>query len=219
MALAVVGALALAVTALAGSPNITATDNEFNATDYEIPQGGSAMFSNQGDNTHTVTADEDGPDGKPLFRTGNVSGGGGPLAVSGTEYLTNGDYPFHCTIHPEMQATLQATPSGTPVPRPEISLKIKSKKLAKVVKSGKLKVRVSADKPTDAEGVSLTAKKGRKGITKRANLNLNAGASETVKLRLKKNAEEKLAELEKAKVKVTAEVDFGSPAKARRKLK
>jgi plastocyanin len=220
LSLAIVGALALGATvAWAGSPNIIATDNEFNLAIYEIPEGQRASFQNMGASTHNATADDNGPDGKPLFRTGNVSGGQSG-STAGTEFLVADTYEFRCTIHPsEMQATLSVTTTGTPVPRPEISLKVKSKKLEKVVDSGKLKVKVTAGTPTDAEGITLSAKKGAKGITKRANLNLNAGDSKTAKLKLKKNAAEKLADLEKAKVKVSGEVDFGSPDKASKKLK
>ena len=219
LSLTVLCALALGATAWAGSPNIVAIDDNYQALNYEIAEGASATFDNDGNNAHTVTADDQGPDGKPLFRTGNIPGGEGPVAVPGTEYLSSGQYPFHCSIHPEMQANLFVfdSPAG-PVPRPEISLKVKSKKLEKVVKSGKLKVRVTAADPTPAD-VTLSAKKGTKGITKRASVDVPGGGAKTAKLKLKKSAVEKLAELEKAKVKVTAEVDFGSPAKASKKLK
>ena len=225
LSLGIVGALTVGLgvpSALAGDPGlIVADDNFFSLNDYSVMEGQQLDFSNIGDSTHNATANDDGPDGKPLFRTGNVAGGGSGT-TNGSRFLSIGEYDFVCTIHPsEMQATLNVidNPSGGPLARPEIALKVKSKKLEKVVKSGKLKVKVSAPGSTDADGVSLSAKKGRKGITKKANLNVNAGDSKTAKLKLKKSAVEKLAELEKAKVKVTAEVDFGSPAKASKKLK
>jgi plastocyanin len=178
------------------------------------------QFSNMDTQTHNVTADDDGPDGKALFRTGNVPGGD-QAEIKGVPFLEPGTYGFHCSIHPStMTAELEIGGAGPgTVPRPDISAKVKSKKLEKVAKSGKLKVAVSAAEPTRAEGVSLTAKKGAKSIAKRTSLNVNPGETQTVKLRLKKKAEEKLADLDKAKVKVTAEVDFGSPAKASKKLK
>jgi plastocyanin len=218
--LAVVGALALGVSSAwaGGSGIITATDNDFDLDSYPIDASRLANLVNAGDNTHNVTANDEGPDGKALFRTGNVSGGDS-RAVNGTQFLGDGEYEFRCTIHPDtMQATLEIT-GGDPLPRPSIEVKVKSKTLEKVVDSGKLKVTVSAAAGTDADGVSLSAKKGRRGITKKANLDIAAGQSETAKLKLKKKAAEKLGELEKAKVKVTAEVDFGSPAKANKKLK
>jgi plastocyanin len=223
--LALAGSLVLATTAFAGIANIFAADdapegNRFEGEPFGITEGTLATFINTGDNTHTVTADADGPDGKPLFRTGNVSEGDGAVPVNGTEYLAQGAYPFHCSIHSEMQATLNVgTGPGAPVARPSIAVKVKSKKLKRVVKSGKLRVEVSAAGPTAADGVSLSAKKGRKGIAKRASTDVNPGGTQTVKLTLKKKAAEKLAELDKAKVRVTAEVDFGSPAKASKKLK
>jgi plastocyanin len=205
----------------AGEPTIAAEDgNVFGAPEYNIEDGQMAGFFNNDNATHNVTADDKGPDGKALFRTGNVSGGSN-VQVNGTQFLEVGSYEFTCTLHPgTMQATLNVNDGpGEPVPRPSVDVNIKSKKLEKVVKSGKLKVKVSASAPTDADGVSLSAKKGRKGITKKANLDVNAGDSKTAKLKLKKSAAKKLADLEKAKVKVSAEVDFGSPAKASKKLK
>jgi plastocyanin len=190
----------------------------FGATEYTTAAGVTVGFVNNDDRTHNVTADDKGPDGKALFRSGNVSAGDS-AEVAGIPFVDEGDYVFHCTIHPDtMEATLHVN-GGTPLARPEIDVAVKSKKLAKVVKSGKLKVEVSAAEPTRAEGVSISAKKGRKVITRKANLTVNAGNSETAKLKLKKKAAEKLADLDKAKVKVTGEVDFGSPAKASRKLK
>jgi plastocyanin len=223
LVLALVGALALSASSAwaGGSGIITATDNEFDLDSYPIDITRVANLVNDGDNTHNVTADDEGPDGKALFRTGNVSGGDS-RAVNGTQFLENGEYGFRCTIHPDtMQATLEITGAvgSDPLPRPAIEVKVQSKKLEKVVDSRKLKVEVSAAEPTDAEGISLQAKKGKKTITKKKRLDLGAGNSETAKLKLKKNAAEKLADLAKAKVKVSGGVDFGSPAKDSRKLK
>jgi plastocyanin len=223
LSLAIVGTLALGAVAWAGgpaTPTIDAMDQtSFSSVPDEVSPGSRVNFSNQDVVTHNVTADEKGPDGKALFRTDNV-GGGNLAEVRGVRFLEVGSYPFTCTIHPNMQAVLTIGGDGPgPFPRPEIDVKVKSKKLAKVVESGKLKVKVSADEPTDADGVSLRAKKGAKGITKKANLNLNAGDSKTAKLKLKKKALEKLADLEKAKVKVQGTVDFGFGNKAAKKLK
>jgi plastocyanin len=219
-ALAILGALALGGTAWAGTPTIIAMDqNSFVTVPPEVGPGSRVDFSNEDTVTHNVTAEEDGPDGKALFRSGNV-GSFDVREVKGVPFLGPGSYEFLCTIHPNMQDTLNVGGDGPgTLPRPKISLKVKSKKLAKVVKSGKLKVKVTAREPTDADGVSLTAKQGAKGITKKAKLNVNAGDSKTAKLKLKKSALEKLADLEKAKVKVTGDVDFGFGDKASKKLK
>jgi plastocyanin len=204
-----------------GTTNFISASNsdDYDAPDPDIIEGQAIPFNNNDAVSHTVTADETGPDGKPLFRTGTTPGMT-TRDVSGTVFLSDGLYDFHCSIHPNMQATLTVFEvGGEPVSRPEISLKVKSKKLERVVKSEKLKVKVEAAEPTFAENVSLTAKKGQKRISKRLDFNLAAGGSRTAKLKLKGNAVEKLGGLEKAKVKVQGSVDFGFGDKASRKLK
>jgi plastocyanin len=52
---------------------------------------------------HSMTADQAGPDGRPLFDTPYT--GVGLLAsaqVSGVATLDPGAYPFHCTFHPQL---------------------------------------------------------------------------------------------------------------------
>jgi plastocyanin len=228
--LALLGVLALGTgVAFAGVEPMTFTvvaeDDDAFVADPTIQESAILRFQNNDNVTHNVTATGTGPDDKALFRSENLAGVDTPpgdvVNVNGTQFLGIGTYDFLCTIHPNMEGTLTINdfPGGSPVPRPEIDVKVKSKKLEKVVKSGKLKVKVSAAGPTDADDVLLTAKKGAKGITKRARLNVNAGDSKTAKLKLKKKAAEKLADLDKAKVKVHGTVDFGFGDKASKKLK
>jgi plastocyanin len=208
-------------TSALGTTNFVSASNsdDYDPPDPDIIEGQALPFNNNDTVSHTVTADQTGPDGKPLFRTGTTPGMT-TRDVSGTVFLSEGMYDFHCSIHPNMQATLTVFEvGGEPVPRPEISLKVKSKKLGKVVDSGKLKVKVSAEGPTPGEDISLKAKKGKKGISKGKKLNLAAGASTTAKLKLSKRGEEKLAELDSAKVKVEGTVAFGFGDKASKKLK
>jgi plastocyanin len=229
LVLAIAGALALGVGAAAAGENpataivVAEDDTTFVDNTPFIEESAVLRFQNNDGVTHNVTAEAEGPDGKALFRSGNLAGVDTPpgdiVDVNGTQFLAAGDYDFLCTIHPAMQGTLTVGPFAGPIPRPEIDVKVKSKKLEKVVDSGKLKVKVTAGEPTDADGVSVTAKKGAKGITKKARLNVNAGDSKTAKLKLKKSTAEKLAELDKAKVKVSATVDFGFGDKASKKLK
>jgi hypothetical protein len=213
------GALAAQSLATIADPVIATNSADFD-TGGAIDVSGEGVFDNQDSATHNVTADQKGPDGKALFRTGNVPGET-MRQIRGTEYLPAGSYPFTCTIHPSMQAEFVVDNSRPtdPVTRPEISLKVRSKKLAKVVDSGKLKVKVSAEGPTAAQDISLKAKKGKKGISKGKSLSLAAGGSKTVKLKLSKRGEEKLATLDSAKVKVEGTVAFGFGDKAAKKLK
>jgi plastocyanin len=199
---------------------VVATNSADFDTNGAIDVSGEGVFDNQDSVTHNVTADGKGPDQGPLFRSGNTPGET-MRQIRGTEFLAAGSYAFTCTIHPSMQGEFMVDNirPADPVPRPEISLKLKSKKIEKVVKSGKLKVKVEAAEPTMAENIKLKAKKGKKAITKAKSLNLAAGAAKTVKLKLSDRGLDKLAGADSAKVKVEGTVDFGFGDKASKKLK
>jgi plastocyanin len=136
--------------------------DKFSSAVTTIDQGEKVTFNNSDIAGHDVTSSKKSDDGKPLFQSETVApGSSGP--VEGTEYLTTGTYPFVCTIHPGMEATLEVTSGGKPVPRPnppKLAIKITSGDLKAVVDGGKLKVRVTASK---AE-VKLTAKFGKKKL-------------------------------------------------------
>ena len=221
---ALVGVLVLGAAATQAFATITqpvvAEDSTSFLEEGGVDGGDQGTFMNNDDSaTHNVTANGRGPDKGPLFKTGNTPANT-IRAIRGTEFLTTGNYAFRCTIHPVMEGTLTVDEArGPALPRPDISLKVKSKKLAKVVDSGKLQVKVKAADPTRAENVTLKAKKGKKGITKAKKLNLAAGGSKTVKLKLSKGGSEKLAAADSAKVKVEGTVDFGFGDKASKKLK
>ena len=102
--------------------------------------------------------------------------------------------------------------------RPSVSLKVLSSKLDKVRHSRVLKVRVSAQ--TESNGVAITSKKGTRTLTKPVSgIDLAAGASQAVKLHLTKAGRNAPAGLQKATVKATATVPFGSAASAKRTLR
>ena len=216
--LAAVGAMALgAAGALAVAETITSSPLccTFSKPTFTIDQGELATYQNPGGSSHNVTATANGPDGAELFRSDTISSGQTP--VSGTQYLTQGTYNFVCTIHPGMVASLAVTGNGTPVPRPGVQLKVLSRKLDRVVASRRLKVRVSA--PSASDDVAITARKGARKLGSKRGIDLSAGSSRTLKLRLTRAARNALEDLAKAKVKVSATVPFGSPASAKRKLR
>jgi hypothetical protein len=221
---AILATLALGVAATQALATVATPVIATSSADFDqggaIDISGEGVFQNEDMSTHDVTADAKGPDGKALFRTGNTPGGT-MRQIQGTEYLSADVYPFHCSIHPNMRDEFVVDDGrpAPPVPRPEILLKIKSKKLGKVVDSGKLKVKVQSEGPTAAQDISLKAKKGKKGITKGKKLSLAAGASKNVKLKLSDKGLEKLADLDSAKVKVAGTVAFGFGDKATKKLK
>jgi hypothetical protein len=120
-----------------------------------------------------------------------------------------------------MRASLivSAVPGGssTPAAKPDIELKIVSRKLDKVVAKGKLVLEVEAI--TKSDDVSVSARLGKKTLGERTNLDLAAGESSRVGLKLKGAVRRKLATLDKAKVTAQATVPFGEPETAKRVLK
>jgi plastocyanin len=220
---AIVGLAALAAGALSvgvasgAAEAITAstTDNTFTKASYVIDQGEVATLDNPAASEHNVTATGNGPDGNELFRSATISGGQAP--VNGTQYLSAGTYRFICTIHSGMAADLVVTGNGAPVARPAVKLKLKSRKLDKVVSSRKLKLKLSA--PTQSDGVTVSARKGARRVTAKKHVDLAAGSSRTLNLKLTGAGRKALGRLDAAKVKVTATVPFGASASAKRKLR
>ena len=210
----VAGVLFAGGLAFAASATIVGTGGDVYApTDYNADQGEISQLQVTG-STHNVTARQNGPDGKALFRSATISGGFTP--VSGTQYLDSGDYPFFCTIHPTtMSGTLHVSTSGAPQPRPSAALTIRAKKIAKALKKG---INVALNTSAKVDDVSLVAKLGKATIGRSSDLSLAQGqVFETIKL--SKSGKSKLRGKRKATVTVTAEIPFGSPATAKAKLK
>ena len=198
--------------ALAASDVIVGGPAEsFDKATYNADQGEVVQFRNDG-GSHNVTARQTGPDGKGLFRSATTSGGTTP--VNGTQYLSSGDYSFFCTVHPTtMNGTLRVTGAGSPVPRPQATMRPQGKSLAKALKKG-IKLTVTAT--SSADGVTFTAKLGKTTIGK-ATTSLVAGA-QTKLIKLSKAGKSKLRRKSKATVTVSAEIPFGPPASAKVKL-
>jgi plastocyanin len=197
-----------AAVAWAAPANIVGTGGDvFTPTTYTHEGGTVAQLTVTG-STHNATANAKGPDGKALFGSNTISGGSTP--VNGTQYLSAGSYPFICTIHPTtMQATLNVT--GTGQPRPTIDLTVTSRKLAKVLKKGKIAVKAAT---TGNPEVALTAALGKRKI---GSGTIAAGGT-TGALKLSKAGRQALRGKDKATVKVTGLIDFGAPDTAKRKL-
>jgi plastocyanin len=73
---------------------------------HVIPQGTSITYTNVDLPLHDVIARQNGPDGKPLFASRLVSLGQS-APVLGVEALPPGSYPFTCSLHNGMNATLE----------------------------------------------------------------------------------------------------------------
>ena len=216
MRLALAAAVAAAVLgsgiAFAASATIVGTGGDvYSPTDYNADQGEVSQLQVTGSN-HNVTARQNGPDGKALFRSATITGG--TTAVNGTQFLSTGDYAFFCTIHPStMSGTLHVSANGTPVPRPQATLKLKRKSLSTAIRRGILVAITTSAKIDDAP---LIAKLGKSTIGK-ATVSLAAG-SQTDVIKLTKSGKSKLAGRGSAKVTVTAQIPFGSPASTKATL-
>ena len=216
IAVAAFGAMVYAAFALADSDTIVAGpaesfDRQATGTPYSTDQGVVVQFQNNG-GTHNVTARQAGPDGKALFSSPTIDGG--TTVINGTQYLTPGDYPFYCTVHPTtMSGTLRVTLNGTAMARPSATAKLRTKTIAKALKG----LMVSINSSAKVDGVTVTAKLGKATIGK-ATASLFAG-TQTVKVKLSKAGKSKLRNKSTAKVTVTADIPFGFPATAKGKLK
>lgn len=209
VALLVLAGSAFAVTIGSTGSNI------FDMASYNEDEGVLSQFQWSGGGPHNVTANQNGPDGKRLFRSKTISGGTTP--VSGTQYLTQGTYNFICTVHPTtMQAQLVVSANGTPVPRPDIEVKVLSRDLDKVQNKDKLAVKVRA--VTESDDVKLVARLGKRVLGKKANIDLAPGQVRKLALKLGKKARAALEGRERAKLKLKGTVLFGSPDTFKRTL-
>ena len=209
--------------ALAADDTVTASNSRNSYTGMSnspsIPGGGTLDFRNTSSfTTHSVTANLRGPDGRSLFDSGLFAGGHGGTtrAVKGVQYLQPGDYKFHCTTHPfSMTGTLHVG-GGSPVARPDIGVSILSSRIAKVRRTKQLKVKVDAT--TKSNNVALVAKKGSKKLARKANVDVGAGDSKSISMRLTKKGKRALKGRNRATVKLRGTVPFGAPAGAKRTL-
>lgn len=168
--------LGLLVAPAVRAENIVAGPNStYLTTSPMMDQGETLTFYSFDVPNHDVTADQKGPDGKPLFSTPLI-GFGESAAVVGSDSLTAGQYPFFCTIHASMRGTLTVTSAGTPKPgpgqgggsadttKPKVKAKVRSGDVGRVRRSGRLQVEVSVD---EAAKVTLraTTKAGGRTVT------------------------------------------------------
>ena len=221
-ALAVAGAF-WAAPAL-GDATITAgpVPNTFSTKEVTIDQGQSITFQNS-DNTafHDVTADKQDAAGKSLFASETIEGGK-TSPVKGVEFLTTGDYGFHCSVHPFMTGTIHISANGTPKPRtpdnpapnpadktpPDASVSILDSRISAVLQHKGLRVRVKTSEPAR---FSLTAKSGKTTV---ATGTFTSKGTKTVKLALTKTGKKLFSHANSVKLKLTAKVNDAADNKA-----
>lgn len=194
---------------------------------WEVPQrqmdeGATFLYDNMDPGIpHNVTAKATGPDGRPLFQSRTFRGRTQDRPVTGTEYLPAGTYGFYCTIHPfttgNGELTVRKFGDG-PVPRPGVRVAIVSRRLADVVRSGRLTVEVLAIRPTPAK-VEMVAWGGKRLISERRRLGLEPGQRRMVGMKLTRRARRFLARANRAKVTFAGRVEFGRPSRATKRLR
>jgi plastocyanin len=221
-ALAVAGAF-WAAPAL-GDATITAgpVPNTFATKDATIDQGQSVTFQNSDQTAfHDVTADQNGSDGKALFESATIEGNK-TARVEGVEFLTTGDYAFHCSVHPFMTGTLHVTANGTPKPRtpdnpapnpadtkpPDATVTILDTRISGVLEHRGLRIRVRTNEPARFK---LTAKSGK---TKVALGTITSKGTRTAKLDLTKSGKRLLFRASTVKLKLTANVNDAADLKS-----
>lgn len=207
-----------------GDATITAgpIPSTYATTDVTIDQGQAVLFQNS-DRTalHDVTADQNGSDGHALFRSDLIEAGK-TAQVEGVEFLTSGDYEFHCSAHPFMTGTLHVTSNGTPKPRtpdnpapnpadttaPEATVRILDSRISSVLEHRGLRVRVLTDEPARFK---LTATSGK---TRVALGTVTSKGARTLKLGLTKKGKHLLFEASTVKLKLTARVNDAADNRA-----
>ncbi len=214
LALALIVSLFAVATAWADETIMTRPQNEFATSVTTIDQGEKVTLQNTDIANHNVVSEKSGDDGQPLFRSEEVPpGSSGP--VVGTEYLVTGSYPFVCTLHPGMDATLEVTSAGTPEPRPQpdVTVKIRSSDLQQVVDSGKLKLAIRSAKASLTIGAR--AKAGKSSFALGSRKMKWDGGKGRVALKLSDAARDALRKRKKATVIATVTADHGGGHTAR----
>lgn len=223
MALALAGML-WAAPALADA-TITAgpAANTFANPDVTIDQGQTITFQNS-DSTgafHDVTADQSGPGGKPLFESETIEGGKASR-VARVEFLTTGDYAYHCSVHSFMTGTIHVTANGrpqTPTPDnpapssdtrpPRARVAILDTRISGVLEHEGLRVKLTTNEPTRFK---LTARSGRTTIA--TGVVTVKGLKRRARLTLTKSGRKLLFTANQVKLRVLARVNDASDNRA-----
>jgi plastocyanin len=205
-----------ASSAFAVAQPIVAGDNAYTQPTFTMDQGDRPVLQNTGPlNMHDVFSRTNGPDGALLFQSDTINPGQ-TATLNGTQYLTQGTYSFFCNVHPlEMSANLQVSGAGTPVARPRVDVKLGAGKLSKLAKKGKVPVTVKA--VTQSDDVEVLLRLGKSVIGSQSAIDLLAGQSRKLNVKLTKSGKSKLGKKNKASIKATGEVPFGAPDSAKRK--
>ncbi len=218
VALALTGALMAAPAVADQTVTAGPVPNTFASPDVTIAQGEALLFQNSDPTAfHDVTSDKTA-NGKSIFQSETIEGGK-TSPVRGVEFLTTGDYPFHCSVHPFMKATLHVSTAGTPKqPTPDnpapattdttpadAQVSILDSRMSGVLEHKGVRVRLSTNEPSRFK---LTAKSGKTTVAT-GQLTLKSG-KRTTKLALTKKGKQLLFKASTVKLKLSAVVNDAS---------
>jgi plastocyanin len=223
VALVLAGAL-FAAPAL-GDATITAgpAPNTYGTTDVTIDQGQAVTFQNSDQSAiHDVTSDAIGSGGKAVFES-DTAEPGTTAPVRGVEFLTTGDYAFHCSVHPFMKGTLHVTANGTPKPRtpdnpgpnpadkvpPDATVSVLDSRISGVLFHRGVLVRLKTNEPARFK---LTATSGRTRIA--LGTIVVKGKKRDAKLDLTKKGKRLLFRADSVKLRLTAKVNDAADNRA-----
>jgi plastocyanin len=78
---------------------VAITNFAFSPATLTVKKGTTVIWTNNDSAPHTVTGDNGGPSGSAISQGGTYS----------YTFNTVGSFPYHCSIHPSMKATVQVT--------------------------------------------------------------------------------------------------------------
>jgi plastocyanin len=181
-----------------------------------MDQGERLTFQNLDIARHDVTARTHDAAHGSLFAS-PIIGNGEEAFVEGSQFLTTGSYEFFCSLHPEMQGTLNVTSAGTPTPRPTpgtapppdttaptVRVKIRSASVRRVRRARDLLVEVGV-----AEAATLALKAtarvgGRAATIAKGSLDIPGAGVRRPKLALTRAGRRALSRRSRMAVTVTA---------------
>jgi plastocyanin len=207
---AVAGAALIAAAPAGADERIQAqTRDRYGNPDVTIDQGERLMFFN-GDllDDLGVTATAHGPNGRPLFDSGNI-GPGQEAVVEGAQFLTPGRYEFYCTIHSFMTGTVTVTGAGAPAPPradatpAKVGVIVGTGSLDSVLRTGRLPARARADEASTVRLVASTRVSGRTVTLGSATVTLSGAATRSVSIAVGAAARRALARARSVSVSLT----------------
>jgi len=214
----IAGTLIVPAAAQADKEIVAAAPDTFTTPNVTMDQGEPLTFRNtDAVKSHDVVA-EDIADGKPIFRSALIAQG--TSFVEGSQFLKTGTYKFFCSIHSNMQGTLNVTANGTPKPRPgatsggdtpvgdttppAVTLNVGLLRASTLRAARKLTLRVGSD---EAGAVRISIRSKGKTI---ARLTSTIGAGTTKRLTVKLGRSARAALIKGRKLEIAAIVTDAS---------